>query len=87
MPQPTQSILIHYSEIGLKGRNQPVFRQQLRQNISAALHSADIDWPVEAIRGHLFVTVPDGEKSRIAEVTTRISQVFGVAWLTPAALP
>lgn len=76
------TILIHYSEIGLKGKNQPYFRRLLKQNIKAVLRSMKLDWPVSETRGHLYVTVSQNQD--MEPVLKNLQQVFGVAWLSPA---
>lgn len=77
------SILIHYSEIGLKGRNQPVFRRQLRNNLEHALRELRHSWPVEETYGYYRVPVPNGEEAAIGPAVDRLKSVFGVAWLAP----
>src|SRR5436189_1879878 len=56
--QRQRTILIHYSEIGLKGANQPKFRRQLRDNIRLKLKTLGLNWPVYEKPGCLWIPVP-----------------------------
>jgi thiamine biosynthesis protein ThiI len=69
--------VVHYAEIGLKGRNRPRFEDCLRKNLEYALASLG---KVRAKRlfGRLLLEVPD-EVSR-EEVADRLSRVFGIAY-------
>lgn len=81
----SNTILIHYdSEIGLKGKNQPVFRKKLKEKISFALKSIDFACPVHETRGHLYVVIPEKYDDSIEAIFERVREVFGVAWLTLA---
>jgi tRNA uracil 4-sulfurtransferase len=79
------SILAHFGELGLKGRNQPMFRKQLRRNIRAKLRSFGLDWRVEDAIG-LFTIQVQGEQSKatIHRVLEGLGQVFGLVWITCA---
>lgn len=80
----TRVCLVHYHEIGLKGKNRYVFENQLKDNLKFVLQ----DYPVsEVIRisGHLRVRVD--EPSYLNEIADLIKQTPGVArvslaWLT-----
>jgi thiamine biosynthesis protein ThiI len=68
--------LVHYHEIGLKGKNRSVFENQLVRNLNCALKGM----PVERIRriaGHLLVTLTDD--AAVREVAEACRQVPGVA--------
>ena len=70
-------VVVHYAEIGLKGRNRPRFEDCLRQNLERAFA------PLGKVRarrlfGRLLVELPDGsDPARVAEI---LSRVFGVAY-------
>jgi len=79
--EPHRSILIHYGELGLKGKNQPQFRRQLRLNLQRRLRALGIHWPVKERRGYFAVAVPDDSTQPLAPVLQALREVFGVAWL------
>jgi tRNA uracil 4-sulfurtransferase len=74
-------VVVHYAEIGLKGRNRPRFEDRLRTNLERALAPFG---PVKARRlfGRLLVELPDGAPP--AGVAERIAKVFGVAYASVA---
>jgi tRNA uracil 4-sulfurtransferase len=77
-----KSILIHYSEIGLKGRNQPMFRRQLRANIRQKLRALSLNWTLQEKPGFLSVAAPsDATQEQIDRCVAGLRQVFGIAWL------
>jgi thiamine biosynthesis protein ThiI len=88
MPQdePVQhSILVHFGELGLKGRNQGMFRRQLRRNIRIKLRSLGLDWPVQDATGLLTVQVPtDQAQESMDRALQGLREVFGVVWITAA---
>ena len=76
-------IVVHYAEIGLKGRNRPRFEDRLLANLERALH------PLGGVRtrklfGRLLVEIPDSKP--FEEARARIGRVFGVAWFGRATL-
>lgn len=75
-------ILIHYSEIGLKGRNQPLFRRQLRANIRQKLRAMALGWILQEKPGFLSIAVPpDATQEQIDLCVKGLREVFGIAWL------
>jgi thiamine biosynthesis protein ThiI len=81
--QVGHSILVHFGELGLKGRNQPMFRRQLRRNIRLKLRSLGVDWPVDDAVGLFTIEAPEGEtEKRIRAVLEGLRDVFGIVWLT-----
>jgi len=74
-------VLVHYHEIGLKGRNRSLFERRLIDNIVRA--SADLaDLKPKRLPGRIVVPVPDGINARA--LTERIATtVFGVANVAP----
>ncbi len=67
--------LVHYHEVGLKGRNRSSFERQLKQNIEHKL-AAFSNVFVKRISGRLLVEVNSWEDT--AEVADRISRLPGV---------
>jgi len=75
-------VAVHYSEIGLKGRNRPNFEERLRQNLERALGARATR--VTRIFGRLLVELPDD--ADWPEVRQRIARVFGVAYFGRASV-
>lgn len=78
----TYVFLIHYHEIGLKGKNRRWFEQRLVTNIQRAL--ADV--PIGAVRrltGRIVLDLKPDTPREI--VTERLRQVFGIANFSEAA--
>lgn len=76
-------LLVHYHEIGLKGRNRPVFERALKENLKRAL--GDTAGAVRLVPGRVEVREPQGD------ALERAGRVFGVAnvapaWVVPADL-
>lgn len=69
------TVLVHYSEITLKGKNRPYFERALKENIIKSAERKDIR--VENIKrdGASFVCTFSGEKERVAEC---LKHVFGI---------
>ncbi|MGC9116637.1 MAG: tRNA uracil 4-sulfurtransferase ThiI [Conexivisphaera sp.] len=75
------AVVVHYSEIALKGANRRVFEEALAENARAAL--ADVGAEVTRVSGRLLVRVPPGSAGAAIE---RLRTVFGVAWLSQCRL-
>ncbi len=70
------SVIVHYQEIALKGRNRPWFIERLVSNIRAA--TADLDIVrVRALMGRIELAL--GPAADWTEVEHRITRIFGVA--------
>ncbi len=72
------TFVVHYSEVALKGNNRPDFVRVLRRNINRAL--APLEHEIESKDVRFFVKV----EANKAEVSRRLSSVFGVAWYAEA---
>lgn len=75
-------VVVHYHEIGLKGRNRGFFERRLVRNLEDALSgcgTTDID-----VWSGRFIVGTDGEPG--AEVLDRIGDTFGVAALAPCRI-
>lgn len=70
--------LVHYHELGLKGRNRFRFERRLRDNLDAALVSCEVG-PVERIAGRLLVPVTSDSLIVQRAVAERVALVPGVA--------
>ncbi len=75
------AILVHYGEIGLKGKNRPDFLRKLRLNIEQVLRHAGLDWPAETRMGHFWISVPPNNSTSIDAAVKLLQSVFGIAWL------
>ena len=70
------SVIVHYQEIALKGRNRPWFVEHLVRNLRAA--TADLDVPrVRALMGRVELTL--GPAADWTAVRERVGRVFGIA--------
>lgn len=74
-------LVVHYDEVALKGRNRAFFEKRLVSNIRAATRDLGIP-PVRRLFGR--IAVPLGEHGAWREVATRVSRVFGIAYVFPA---
>ena len=70
------SIVVHYQELALKGKNRPWFLGRLVRNLRRALSDLDVR-SVRALMGRVEVVLgPDAPPDQVSE---RISRVFGIA--------
>jgi thiamine biosynthesis protein ThiI len=74
-------VLVHYSEIGLKGKNRPYFERQLQHNIGASLAGLGVS-EVRRLHGRLLVILEPGAGE--AAILERLRTVPGVAYFAPA---
>ena len=70
------SVIAHYSEIALKGKNRPWFLQRLVDNLRFALSDLDVS-EVRAPLGRIEVVLRN--EAAWPEVRDRLSRVFGLA--------
>ena len=70
------SVIIHYQEIALKGRNRPWFIQRLVRNLREVLSGVGVR-QVRAVMGRIEVVM--GPSSNWEEVRERIGLLFGIA--------
>ena len=71
-----QSVIAHYQEIALKGRNRPWFLRRLVHNVEAALADLDVR-EVRTPMGRLEIQL--GADAGWVEVRERLRRVFGLA--------
>jgi thiamine biosynthesis protein ThiI len=70
------SIIVHYQEIALKGKNRPWFVTRLARNLREA--TADLDVPkVRVLMGRIELVL--GPSAEWPQVRERLARVFGVA--------
>lgn len=72
----TRVCLVHYHEIGLKGKNRAQFENRLKENLKVNLKGLPVS-SVSRISGHLLVVVDD--EHALEEVAHRIRRTPGVA--------
>jgi thiamine biosynthesis protein ThiI len=70
------SIVVHYKELALKGKNRPWFIQHLVRNLRAALAGLEVT-SVRSVTGRIEIDL--GAGGRWDEASARISRVFGIA--------
>jgi thiamine biosynthesis protein ThiI len=72
-------IVVHYAEIGLKGKNRPRFEERLSANLARSLRSLAAP-RIRNLYGRLLVELPRG--TPFDEAERRIKTVFGVAYFS-----
>jgi len=70
------SILVHYQEIALKGRNRPYFISKLVHNLRKQTAGLDVK-DVRALMGRIEVVL--GPKASYDRIKERLQRVFGIA--------
>jgi tRNA uracil 4-sulfurtransferase len=75
------SIVLHYKELGLKGKNRPWFVRLLVRNIRASLVGLHIP-AVRSVMGRIEIDL--GESGDLDAVQERLRRVFGVAYFSYA---
>ena len=72
-------IVVHYAEIGLKGRNRPRFEQRLRQHLQSALDACG-GGGISNLYGRLLLETAAG--TPFDALAERLRRVFGVAFFS-----
>ncbi len=78
--KPTHFI-VHYAEIGLKGKNRKRFEDQLINNIKHSLKGTGIK-SVNRIAGRILIEL--GSKPKLEQIIEQLRRVFGVSHFSPA---
>jgi thiamine biosynthesis protein ThiI len=73
--------VVHYAELGLKGRNRPRFENTLCENIVRALAPLGRA-RTKRLYGRILVEAPEGASAQA--VSERLARVFGVAYFSVA---
>ena len=71
-----KSVVVHYKELALKGRNRPWFIQLLVRNMKAALAGLHV-MSMRQVMGRIELEL--GDEASWDELRTRLSRVFGIA--------
>lgn len=77
-----RSIVVHYKELALKGRNRPWFVQLLVRNLRTALKGIDVS-SVRSVMGRIEITL--GPAANYEEAKARVHHVFGIANFSQAS--
>src|SRR5262249_933019 len=74
--QAMRSVVVHYKELALKGKNRPWFIQLLVRNLKVALTGLHVA-SVRSIMGRIELEL--GDEPSWDELRARLSRVFGIA--------
>ncbi len=78
----SHGVVVHYHEIGLKGRNRGFFERRLVDNLRGVLKPF-ADARVEVMNGRLLVRTLEAPSEELLDAVAR---TFGVAFLAPCAI-
>ncbi len=78
---PTVKLVVHYAEVGLKGRNRPRFEKTLCENLVRALAPLGRA-QARRLYGRILLEAPEGANHD--EIVRRLGRVFGVAYFSVA---
>ncbi len=76
MHHTEELFIIHYAEVGLKGKNRVFFEKRLAHNIKLALRDTGY---TEVRRLHDRILVQLGPRAQLAEIKKRLCRVMGIA--------
>lgn len=76
------TFLIHYGELGLKGKNRKDFENRLLKNITDKLRRKGLDVPMTMQHRYLTIELPD--EKHIPTVCDLLSKTFGISWFAIA---
>src|SRR3954471_2307216 len=77
-----QSIVVHYKELALKGKNRSWFIRMLVRNLQHALTGLHVA-AIRQVMGRIEIEL--GAGADWPEVRERLGKVFGIAYFSPAA--
>ena len=78
-----KTLLIKYSEIGVKGKNRYVFEDMLVKNIRNALKVLYHESEVRKAQGRMYVNCDEND---VDEAISALQKVFGIAWICPVSV-
>jgi thiamine biosynthesis protein ThiI len=81
-----RAALVHYHEIGLKGRNRSRFEDRLRINLKAAVRGLVAAGDVERLSGRLIVRIAGDDPHLREEVLAACAAIPGVSHVSDAVL-
>lgn len=77
-----KTLLIKYSEIGVKGKNRYVFEDMLVKNMKSALKELSGGAEVRKAQGRIYVNCEEADQE---EAVSALQKVFGIAWICPVS--
>jgi thiamine biosynthesis protein ThiI len=75
------SIVVHYKELALKGKNRPWFIRMLVRNLQVALGGLHVP-AIRSVTGRIEIEL--GPRTEWPVVRDRLRKVFGIAYFSPA---
>ena len=78
----SHGVVVHYHEIGLKGRNRGFFERRLVDNLRGVLRPFP-DVRIEVMNGRLLVRTSDAPSDELLDA---VASTFGVAFLAPCVI-
>lgn len=83
---PYTHIVVHYSEIGTKGKNRSMFENKLRRNIQFCLKrlAPGHTEPVQILRGRFLIPLLETHPGKVQNVISILGHIFGIAYVAPA---
>lgn len=79
----TQAYIVHFGELGLKGRNRSTFVRRLVDNIRVVLRDTG-EVKIRRFHSHILANVPGDADSSVIE--SRLAKVFGIAYFAPTSI-
>jgi thiamine biosynthesis protein ThiI len=76
-----KSIVVHYKELALKGKNRPWFIRMLTRNLQVALSGLHVP-AIRSVMGRIEIEL--GPETEWPVVRERLRKVFGIAYFSPA---
>ena len=73
----SRTVVIHYAEIGTKGRNRPLFERRLMAHLGMALEDIGLTVSVRRVSGRLTLDLPDGADAN--QAMDRLTKLPGVS--------
>lgn len=86
MPVFERAALVHYHEIGLKGRNRSRFEDRLRINLKAAVRGLAAACDVERLSGRIIVRIAGDDAASREQVLVACAAIPGVSHVSDAVL-
>ncbi len=75
------TVIVHYSEIGTKGKNRPFFENVLLKNIKRKLRDIE-GMKIKKISGRIIIKIKEPNEKKIRKIKRRLEKTFGVAWFS-----
>ncbi len=77
------AVVIHYGEIGVKGKNRGRFVWKLYRNIENSLSGEEYE---KLDNGYDRIVLRLSDKSNLESIKERLKNVFGIAWFAPSMI-